>query len=326
MSQSAEEMEDAPLLTRGATTMLGELLEARDLEALEDFLERRIDGVVQVSARDLAMMRQLLRYLYRAICDPTDASWERLRLSWSAACADARDELEAFLSPAQPPGDGGVGADSAHDAVDSRALLDHDRGATGGPSKAAEPALANPAPAAPLVVPRHAPSPLAAPPAPAMVAPVPPGESDPFAGSVDETSALDFAAISAAVLPFSDGNSSLPSLAADSKFETSTGGETAEVNLAILAEATTPFAAPGGRVDAVHDELTNEQYASLCAERLHAGQGGRGTVDARYGLKSAADAQKLDAAWRQRLAADPALQERHQRLVERYQEWLRTRG
>jgi hypothetical protein len=164
---------------------------------------------------------------------------------------------------------------------------------------------------------------------------VPPGR-EPTARSpapqddIDAT-ALGHAIDLGAILPFVEAAGEAPPRIAPEPAHDNVGDTTSSTQRAQLEQdcggdldgtafVATPFAGdaiPFGK----GPTLTIEQYASLCAERLHDPI----AADACYGIATNDARAKLDAQWRDRGAADPALRSRLEDLTQRYLSWLRQR-
>jgi hypothetical protein len=79
--------------------------------------------------------------------------------------------------------------------------------------------------------------------------------------------------------------------------------------------------APGAAASTGHFGLTLEQYAALCAEVAVFPLAAE-AIFARYGLASQKDRLTADAAWQDRLRADPAMMQRWQSLYLHYHEYF----
>ena len=318
-----------PIVRRGAL-LLSALVLTPD-SALSAYRAQRA-GIPELDVALLDKARSILDAVSFAIQGDQMGSWRRVEQAWEILRkvpppAPKEEALHQEVTAADLAGGAG-----AIEAPPVEHVVEPAPAPRARESGTARPALGDRAPAPVVMAPVRAapvspPAPPVAPPPPVAVVRPAVVEADTLAGSVDETAAVDFAAIAAAVLPFANGVSAPPRPFSEIEpdAEAAPVGETAEINLAILAEATMPFARSAGEVNAARDELTTEQYASLCAERLHVGPEGRAEVDARYGLHTEADAQMLDKRWRRRLAADPTLEGKHRELVERYRDWLRQK-
>jgi hypothetical protein len=178
----------------------------------------------------------------------------------------------------------------------------------------AAPAMAAPAVAAPFVVPPAPPPTPMAPPPPLVV---PPAAAP--ARAIDTTADAIPAFVIDEPLPFRPGPAGATPPPSSRSGPHPDVGETAFLPPIEGLDDPLPFAQAADL-----PELSLEQYASLCVERMFY-PAEQQAVLARYRVLTEQAMAALDGQWRARLLAEGALEQRWRQACARYEQWLRSR-